>query len=71
MMFVIGSTYQQDSKFESLYKVLDVYKYPNGAIDALLENVESGWTFMAHGIRFNGDKIYWSYSSGGYFKEVK
>lgn len=69
--FVIGSTYTQYSKYESLYEVLDVYRYPNGTVDALLQNVESGWTFMAYGIRFNGDLIHWAYSGQGHFMEVK
>ena len=68
---VKGSTYTQDGKYKSVYKVLDVYMFFNGSIDALLQNVESGWTFMAHGIHFNGEKIYWAYSSGGYFAEVE
>lgn len=68
---VVGSTYTQDSKYKSVYKVLDVYRYPNGSVDALLQNVESGWTFMAHGVRFNGDLIYWAYGSHGHFMEVE
>lgn len=68
---VVGSTYTQDSKYKSVYKVLDVYRYSNGTVDALLQNVESGWTFMAYGIRFNGDLIYWASSSYGHFMEVE
>ena len=71
MNLVKGSTYTQDSRFKSVYKVLDVYMFFNGSIDALLQNVESGWTFMALGIRFNGDLIYWAYGSNGHFMEVE
>lgn len=35
-----------------------------------LQNVKTGWTFRAHGIREYPDgTIEWDYSSGGYFDE--
>lgn len=70
----VGNTYKLAAKFVSYYKALDVYVYPDhvGKVDALMQNTESGWTIVCHDIRQDVDgSIYWAYSSGGYFMEVK
>ena len=38
--------------------------------EARMENVKTGWTFLAHGVQMYPDgTIEWDYSSGGYFNE--
>lgn len=38
---------------------------------AIMKNIKSGWTFMAHGIGIYIDgRIDWDYSTGGRFEEV-
>ena len=38
---------------------------------AIIQNIKSGWTFMAHGIGIYIDgRIDWDYSTGGRFEEV-
>lgn len=38
---------------------------------ALLANMYSGWTFLAHDIvRYDDGSIEWGYSTGGHFAEV-
>lgn len=40
--------------------------------NAMMQNVKSGWTFMAKDIRIWSDgKIDWGWSVGGHFEEVK
>ena len=42
--------------------------------EAVLQNIQSGWTFFAHGIgRYDDGTIDWDYSTGGSFmgKEEK
>lgn len=69
----VGKIYKLDSKFESYYKALEVYRYPDhvGQVDATMQNIASGWTILCHNIRQNDDgSIYWSCSSGGMFMKV-
>lgn len=43
----------------------------NTAQQAILQNVDSGWTFAAHGIgQYPDGKIDWDFSTGGCFEEV-
>lgn len=36
-----------------------------------LRNIASGWTFRAHCVtKYDGGKIEWDFSSGGYFEET-
>lgn len=38
---------------------------------AIMQNVKSGWTFVAHGVGIYIDyRIDWDYSTGGRFEEV-
>ena len=38
---------------------------------AIMQNIKSGWTFMAHGVGIYIDgRIDWDYSTGGRFEEV-
>ena len=51
----------------SVYKCLST----NSDGTALLANVYSGWTFLAHDIvRYDDGSIEWGYSTGGHFAEV-
>ena len=44
--------------------------FPSG-VDAIMQNIASGWTFTAHGIRRYADgTIVWDYSTGGRFEDV-
>lgn len=70
----VGKIYKLAATFKSHYKALDVYVYPDhvGQVDAIMQNIESGWTIQCHNIKQdNNGSIYWAYSSGGYFMEVK
>lgn len=40
-------------------------------VDAIMQNITSGWTFTAHGIRrYEDGTIVWDYSTGGRFEDV-
>lgn len=44
--------------------------FPSG-VDAIMQNIISGWTFTAHGLRrFADGTIVWDWSSGGRFEDV-
>ena len=39
---------------------------------ALMQNIASGWTCVAHGIvRYEDGTIEWDYSTGGYFDQIE
>lgn len=40
--------------------------------DAVMQNIKSGWTFVAHGVGVYEDgRIDWDYSTGGRFEEAQ
>lgn len=52
----------------SLWLVLDCL----GQYDALVQNMSTGWTCVAHGIhREQDDRIWWNYSTCGRFEEIR
>lgn len=57
-----GKTYTNEGDGGSYYCI-------NGSDqDALLRNIKSGWTFLAHGVgRYADGSIDWDYSTGGRF----
>ena len=49
------------------YKCLSVY---DDDYSAIMQNVASGWTFVAHGIgRYEDGSIDWDFSTGGHFAQ--
>lgn len=40
--------------------------------DAIMQNIASRWTFVAHGIiQYDDDSIEWDYSTGGHFERLE
>lgn len=62
----VGHVYENEGG--GSFRCIDLFNFFYN--DAVMRNVKSGWTFVAHGVGIYEDgRIDWDYSTGGYFAE--